>query len=183
MTSAGTVELRASTDNFVTVDDQLLPESVLASTPAALFQFEAVVEYTSVRIIMRDAANPAGYIEFGKLFIGTAVQPGRNYGWGWSAAKVDLSERMDSRNNVPHFNRRAKKRMPETGFLKVPEEDKLLIEALIDEVGITEPFYVAMDPDNHPEQTYYVRIANALPKPTNDVFARWSYRLDLEEGL
>lgn len=182
LSANGTVELHASSDAFATVDATLLPASIMVGNPS-LFVFDQVTGYTSARIILKDPGNADGYIQFGKLFIGTAFVPSVNYQWGWSAGLVDRSEKSETLNKVPHFNRKPKQRMPKTGFVKVPDEDRLLVEALVDTVGTTEPFYVALDPDNHPDQTYYVRIASALPEPRNDCVARFSYTLHLEEGL
>lgn len=180
LTAAGTVELRASTDAFVASDVQIVGNLQIAG-PVTLALFELKTVYTDLRIRMVDAANPDGFIRFGKLFVGTAVTTNRNYAPGWAHPRIDRSVRVNDLNGSPSFNRKPKPRMPSLPFVKVRPEDEKLVDALVDEVGITDPFIAALDIDNRPERTYLVRFAS-LPVPVQPIVAeRYSYSLALEE--
>jgi hypothetical protein len=182
ITDVGTVELHASTDGFVLSDDTLVPASIVASNPA-LFVFPQVTQYTSIKVIIKDPTNPAGFLKFGKLFLGGYVQPSANYDFGWSDGIEDRSQSVETPNNVMHFDRRAKQRVPRAGFVQVPPEDRDLMDALVEEVGHTEPFIVALDPDNTPERTRYVRFESAVPNPVEQFFEGFSYSMALREAL
>lgn len=181
LTADGTVELRGSTDAFATSDVQILPPSVITG-PVSLFLLEDQVDYTDLRVIMSDAGNPDGYIDFGKLYIGQCFSPAQNYAWNFSFSKMSRSEMVETLNKVVHFNRKPQQAKPKAGFVKVPLSDRDLIQAISDSVDITDPFVVAFDPDNTPAQTAYVRFAT-LPDPTHPVFDRASFQLDLVEEL
>jgi hypothetical protein len=55
------------------------------------------------RVTVADAGNTNAFLEFGRLFPGLAIQPGRNFGFGWQIAGRDGSLRVRAEHGAAHF--------------------------------------------------------------------------------
>ena len=179
LATSGTVELRGSNNNWSSFDTVVA--SVAVTLDPAIYFF-ASQSHSSIRAYFTDPSSTVGYIELGRLFIGTYVQPTRNYFHGWHRSKKSTSTVRYSLNQVPHFDRKPQRREPFLPFTNVTEADRDLISALVDEVDIVDPFLVVTDLDNEPADIDYVRLAQ-LPEQPNILHQRYAHTLQLVEAI
>lgn len=182
LTADGTLELRGSTDDFVTSDVQILPPRRITQSYPSIFRLDATNQYPYVKAIYDDPANPAGYLRPGKLYLGRAIVPEEMYAWGWSPGYVDHTTVIESLNRVAHKNVKPLQAAPKLQYVQVPTADRDLVEALWREVLTRWPFLIALDTVLRPELTMYVRFSS-LPDPANVHFDGWTYAFPIVEEL
>lgn len=182
LSASATLEIRASTDNFSSSDVLIDTLSGAEITTTIIASFFASSSYRYWKFRVQDGTNPDGYISASRLFLGTYFTLARNYNFGWTRSRQDLSEVVVSSNGVPHFEVRPKRREPRYTFALAAESDADNIEALANEVGITQPFLTWYDIDNDSSEIDYVRLAS-MPTVTNTRHQRWNWELAFVEAL
>jgi hypothetical protein len=84
--------------------------------PQAIYLLNADVSARFVRIAIADAANPAGYMEAGALFVGPTFRPGNNFSFGRAFGWVDPSVRSKSKGGQLYVDLRPRYRTQEFEF-------------------------------------------------------------------
>lgn len=85
--------------------------------------FDAVVA-RSFRITFKDAANPAGYFDVGRLFIGLALEPAYNMDYGIALQWVDGSTVTRTAGGGPHVNAVQKYRRMKLHLANLTDADR-----------------------------------------------------------
>jgi hypothetical protein len=180
LSSTAQVALRGSTDNFVTSDDLLVPINVNGD-PVVMYSGSNYYRYAAIAI--SDPDNTDGYVSIGKVFLGPYITSKKNYDYGWSTKKVDLSREITSLNGVTHTNIKPKYETIPLPFSYVDNDQKLEIQAMENEVGTSRSFFITLDPDGEPStSTYYARFAD-LTTFVNETAFLWNYTLSFKESL
>jgi hypothetical protein len=180
LTSSAIVNLRGSTDGFVSSDDLLTPVQVTGD-PIVMYSGNNYYRYAALEIT--DTDNTNSYVSIGKIFLGTYITSRKNYDYGWSTKKIDLSQEIMSLNGVTHTNVKPKFTTIPLPFTYVDDEQKREIEVLESVVGTSYPFFITLDPDLEPSgSTYYVKFAE-LPQYVNEKPFLWNYSLAFKENL
>jgi hypothetical protein len=180
LTASGTVALKGSNNNWASSTVIVADTDIDAADPRAFYFSTAT--YTSFRLYPVDSSNPDGYIEMGKWFLGTYVQPSINYQKGWNRSRQGRSVVTRSTNGIEHIDSRPTQRMAQFSFERATAADVAIIEALITSVTDAVPFYVVADYDHYPNEIDRVRF-DSLPTMSKVLNTRWSYTLALREAL
>lgn len=191
MTSAATVQLRKSSDNFV-ANDVLVATFTMSRTDddsETVILDPAVAYITSTserywRISIADSGNADGYVEMGRVFLGTYTEMTKNYMVGWGIKPVDLSIRRRSLNGVVHVNVKPQYRTLDLAFRVVTRVQKDAIRKIADSIGANKAAWFDVDPDNAARDLYviYGRLAE-VPRFENTRWNLWSLSLTIEEDV
>lgn len=120
---------------------------------ACLSLLPGVVGAQHFRIEIFDSANPAGYVELGRIFIGRKFEPARGFVVGASIGYVDESEVEASLQGVEYFR---EIQMHRVANLTAPVMNKNEAFSAVFEMqrktGITKEVMIIGDPDDAAEQ-------------------------------
>jgi hypothetical protein len=125
-------------------------ETTLTRTTNGLFKFidTETRQYQFWRIKFVDRTNPLGpNLSFGYCYIGTFTNFSHNIDVGFSASRVDNSSVFRSDGGTLYFDSKVKNLA--LGNLRIAfltADDKLSLETLFSEKGITSPFFISLDP-------------------------------------
>lgn len=99
---AAILRLRSSTtDTFSGGTQAVVGPSALTWRAGIIFAFFAAPTARLYwRLEITDASNPAGYIQVGRVLLGTHFEPARAYRQGWGRHAHDLSIKNESMNGV-----------------------------------------------------------------------------------
>ena len=139
------------------------------------------VSYRYWRFRFQDAANPDTYIEVGRLWLGTYLEPTLDHEPGYTESLRDLSVIQESLNGVTTGVERPKLRRFSLSFpiVETSERDNWL--EFRDDVGTHREWFLALDVDNEPEDmTIYCRCL-APPSIDNVYRENETLILDVEE--
>lgn len=126
-----------------------LPEDTMRTTTAAICLLDTDVVARYIRVEIIDPANPAGYVEIGKLFVGPSFNPARNYAQGASLTVTDASRSSESLGGTKFFNKRGKRRVMSFSFTALDEKENFAKHFdLSAEAGITEELMLIPEPDD-----------------------------------
>ena len=187
MTAVGTVTLYGSTDGGSTFPVQLIGPIVLQSNlttgamnSVSLFTGTGWSAYNAVKVLFTDPTNSAGYIQVAKVFLGTYFSPTRNYVYGWSAGYQDRSEMVESLNKVAHFNVKISQVLPDLPFKNMIDSDRIQFDTFFASVITTNPFIMAINPDQYPEKTYWVHLST-VPVPIQNNINLWDFKVSMKD--
>jgi len=110
-----------------------------------MFAFDAITaRYGTLEI--NDTANTAGYVQAGRLFVGTGFQPTNNAEYGRQRGRTDLSSSVKSISGKKYSTARRRPRMVDMRFpvLSIAEANHL--DEMADAVGTTEEVFYVPDP-------------------------------------
>lgn len=144
------------------------------------------------RIDLADAANPAGFLEAGRLYIADAWQPSRNLEYGWSTAWQDPSEFALALGGQEYAVERRRRRLIQF-TIPIVAESQAAAEAeaygkafeLQRLRGLSGDVLAIRDPDNAAQlqrQTIYGRMAELRPI-VNTAFNIFTTRFAFREML
>ena len=136
-------------------------------------------------VYIEDAANAAGFVEFGKFMAGTAWSPAVNVDYGSSIQWVDSGEAKRTRGGRKLVTTRPRFRKFQLTFGYLTEDEALGVTFEIDrQLGKEGDFYLAMDVDE-PGQLRFRRSIYASLIDTNQVVNPdveiWTWTLAAEE--
>jgi len=110
--SGATYRLRGSNDNtFAASLYDSGTASAAAQTPDLILGLDAAVTARYWRLEIVDTANASGYIQIGRLFIGTALAPADNYSKGAEIGYQSSTAVAKSVGGVKYFDRRPGERL------------------------------------------------------------------------
>jgi hypothetical protein len=112
----------------------------------ALYAFNAqTVRYVTVTIA--DASNPAGYVQLGRLFIGTGFQPAVNFNRGAVDAWDDFSTMTRSKSGSPFFSKvQPRQRFAEFTLGMLSAAESTQVHEMDGFLGITDEILYVPDP-------------------------------------
>ncbi len=131
--------------------------------------------YRYWRITIADAANTSGYVEIGRVFIGTYFAPTYDVS-SWSFAPTDPSAMLTSVGGQLSANTKAHYSVRNYQFAYVPDADKTIWDSIFAAVGMASPIFVCEDVYDTGAMKY-VHFSSALNfdflfyQPNGDGFA------------
>lgn len=163
----------------------------LTITDKGIFTFNITdtdAAYRFWRLRIQDKYNPVGPgIEIGNIYLGDfQTLTGRNFTSGFEDKLIDPSTSSQSEAGVIFFDKRTKYTTLSGVALKFLElEDQVIIKDLFKSVGLTEPFYVSLDPlgtltDDITDYTKFV-VFTQEPNFVNVGAARFHATLNFRE--
>jgi hypothetical protein len=183
LTSNATVLLQANgSDSW---DDPAF-ESELLWHEQIIIKFFAATSYRYWRLAIADAANPDGFIQAGRFWLGNYFQPERDFSRDFSIARVDPSPVVYSDSG----SRSAGERTPyrSVSLLFPGTDEKAEFEEMIAAVGRSKDLMVALDPEStvwsdglHGYSVYCHLERDA--EWVHKVGDRWALRLNLRETI
>ncbi len=121
------------------------------------FQFNqvptSVVYFTQngarkIVVEIKDPTNPAGYVEFAYLLLGTYWSPAKNIGYGASVTPVDRSKsEYDDASNL-RTERGTRSRVLAAEFKNMPDADTEKLWDILWYSGTNLPLFISMQPAN-----------------------------------
>ncbi len=144
------------------------------------------------RVDLADAANPAGFLEAGRLYLANAWQPSRNLDYGWSTAWLDPTE-LNLALGGQEYDIGRRRRREITFAIPIVANSQAEAEA----EAYDQPFEIQRrrgrsgdvlairDPDNADQlqrQTIYGRMAELRPI-VNTAFKSFTTRFAFRETL
>ena len=125
-------------------------ETTLTRTTNGLFKFidTETRQYQFWRIQIIDRTNPLGpNLSLGYCYIGTFTNFSHNIDVGFSASRIDNSSVFRSDGATLYFDSKVKNLA--LGNLRIAfltTDDKLSLENLFNDKGVTQPFFISLDP-------------------------------------
>lgn len=181
-----TIQLRASTDNFVASDDLI---STLAYASEIISSTFSIQTYRYWRVVFTKSAAGESR-DIGRIFLGqyyeTTTQP------DWDGLKItpkDLSQKMKSAGGQTYTDIRDQYRTPSADFSSVTTTMKDAIRTVTNAVGTHTSLFIQVDPtdDSEVAEILYVKFTDGVARKasglgTDDSIA-WDLKMDFEEQL
>lgn len=139
-------------DNWGFLDEAL---SVTTGKPIVKF-WETAETYRWWRLFMANA-NPAGFDEIGRMFLGSFFQPVYDITRSPHPVDVDPSLVLKSSGGQASVDEREHYQKITFEWDMVPETDKVIFKSMFDHVGKSKPYFVCRDPDDAANTIYYVQ--------------------------
>lgn len=151
-----------------------------------IIQYFQQASYRYWRLLLADSGNPDGYIQAGRVWLGSLFEPARDISSDFSLRRVDPSSVVYSDSGSRIVACRTPYRLLQ---LRLPStNEKPDFDALLGAVGKSGDFIVSLDPTNSVWQdglhnyTVYCHLADD-PEWIHRVGDRWSLRLTLRETI
>lgn len=138
-----------------------------------------------ITIDLVDAANPAGYVEAGRLVAGAYWSPVWNFDYGTSVTMVDSSkqQRSDAGDLLTDIGTRHRKQ--NLSLSTMPEADRAALWDIARGNGLARPMLISGYPNDaspHLEQTHQIYCKlTSMPSLAAPYFAYFSGQLEIEE--
>ena len=183
LTSSATISLQANS-----ADSWTSPpfSASLDWHPSIIIELFNQVSYRYWRLAVADSANPDGYLQIGRLWLGDCFQPARDFDKDFSIRRVDPSEVSYGDSGSRTVSDRTPYRVASIRFSSTAEKDAF--DQLIAAVGAGKDFIAALDPDGlvwsdglH-DYTLYCHLESA-PEWGHRVNDRWSLAMRLRETI
>lgn len=182
LTSAATVHVQAN------ASDVWMSPSVdvtLAwSARDLVYLWTSAQAYQWWRITIADPANPDGFIELGRVYVGLAPAPDRNFS-SYARQAIDPTVISGSTDGAESFEDKNVYNMYTFEFAGILVDE---LEALVKAVGLKDYWWIiadyenALEADGRHDLTAYVRF-NSLPQYGHVYMTRKNASLDLREAL
>jgi len=98
------------------------------------------------RLLMTATAHPDGYIRAGRIYLGTFVEPDRDYDKDFEVEDIDPSVIVGSATNVKYVNELPTFKRIHLNFSSMSAADAAKMETLRDALGRRKAFFVELDP-------------------------------------
>jgi len=157
-----------------------------AGYPGLLFaQLPRIFLTRYIRFEFDDQTNPAGYLEFGRLFLATGWQPAYNMDYGHSIAWEFSNTKMTrAMGGTPYFDRRAGMRVHRFTLSNMSRSEAMgKIFEMQRTLGIDGELLAILDPSdqlNMLRQSFIGRLRQTSPL-TNSTFQRYGTPFEVEE--
>lgn len=181
-TSAAAVHVQANATDVWTAPS--LDVTVAWHEKVFVHLWNADQSYRYWRVTISDAANPDGYVEAGRIYLGPTASPERNYR-SWGREDFDNTAITPSYDGAESFESK-------TAYTTLSFEFERVLpapfDALAGAVGMKTYFFVIADYDNavltdgRHDLTRYVRF-DAMPRYSYSHMTRQDITIDLIEAL
>ena len=183
LSSAATVSLQANS-----ADSWTSPpfSTSLDWHSSIIIKFFAQTSYRYWRLVLADSANPDGYLQIGRLWLGDCFQPARDFSRDFSLRRVDPSEVSYGDSGSRVVSDRTPYRIATIKFPSTDEKDAF--DQMIDAVGAGGDFIAALDPasqvwsDGLHDYTLYCHL-DGTPEWGHRVNDSWSLSMRLRETI
>ncbi|GEM_PF-2389835 len=134
--------------------------------PMELFLFDSPEEYQYWKITFIDENNPDGYLELGRAFLGPVFRPIRNFKVDFQIQPFkDPSRNETSLGQIAHSDGKQKFSEIKLNFQNVePDEVRWGFAHLQNVVGLTEDFFISLEPDQSVSDWFYSVYYGRLSK-------------------
>ena len=149
-TPAGTVGLGWGSNPIAWPSDTLTTSRTASSFAARAIQVD-----------ISDTANADGFVEIGRGFIGTSLQPARNAGYGASLAWEPRSQIAETLGGVEHFDEQQPRRVARFSLGNLSLGEGMSVFDLQGAAGVTSEVLYLWDPadgDNRLRRTFLGRM-------------------------
>ena len=141
----------------------------------------AKVAYRFARIVM---TSTLGYCEISKMFIGAELGMTASINFGWTIKDEELSLKSKNRYGQIFTDVIARQKSLGFAFKNINKDDLNLLNLMLDRVGETKPFYIAIGDNTMVED--YRRfsapvILEDIPTITNSNFNRYNLSMSVKE--
>ena len=139
-----------------------------------------------IRVEVDDQNNPAGYVQFGRLFLADGWQPVRNMTYGASLAWEDRSEVQEALSGAEYFDERGARRVVKFQLPGMSEAEAMAQAFDIQQgVGITKEVLFVWDPDDtvHAIRRQFLGRLRTLSPIENPGPDRWRSPFEVQELL
>jgi len=134
-----------------------LDEALTIETGKPIVKFwETAESYRWWRLFMANA-NPAGYDEIGRAFLGSFYQPTYDITRPAHHTPIDPSVRLYSSGGQASVDERTHYEKIIFEWDMIPAADKAIFESIFARVGISKPYFICRTPDDAVNTTYYVQ--------------------------
>ncbi|MFZ5586148.1 MAG: hypothetical protein ACOZHQ_09485 [Thermodesulfobacteriota bacterium] len=164
------------------------PQDVDELTAGALrFIYFGPARFTSFTLTLTDVANPDGWVEAGRLFLGQYLEMAVQFVWGYGLGHEDYSQLQRVPSGAQHAVAQGQARRQDLTFEKIPR-DAVYNEVLrwLRTVGVSKCFFIDPVPDGSGDQAFWHRMyCRRVGNQSVNVEAifRGTARLTLEEAL
>lgn len=139
------------------------------------------ISYRFCRIVLTSAL---AYCEISKIFIGSEVAISSSINFGWTIKDEELSVKTKNRYGQIFADLIARQKAIGFAFKNIQKEDLELLNDMIDRVGETKPFYIAIG--NNTMSADYRRFSGPvtlddIPTITNSNFNRYNLSMAVKE--
>lgn len=161
-------------------------EEISGYTPTLVFILPSTKNARYIRVEINDTANPAGYVQVGRVFTADGWQPVRNASYGAGIGWEDPSTAQESLSGAKSFDKRTKRRVVRFGLNSMAEGEAMGNAFEMQRAaGITEEVLFIWDPDdtqNALRRQFLARMRtlSIIENPGPD---RWKTPYELEELL
>ena len=115
------------------------------------------------RITFADASNPDGYIEVGRIVMGSYFEPSYNITNDFNRSLIDPSEADVTDGQQTYWRVRTKYWKYTVRFRLIPVSEQDNFETMFASIGNTEPVVVSLDPDTYPSKwSIYAQMSTPL---------------------
>jgi hypothetical protein len=140
--------------------------------------------YRYWRLLCDDVGNSLGYTSIGKPSIGSYLQPSRAHVPAFARDPDELSENTFADHGAHYWDDKPSRETWAILFNLIPEAERESFMAMRDYVRVGRSFFMALDPQNYPLQTYYVFLSQGMgvrhdPAQT----LRWVITMTIKEAL
>jgi hypothetical protein len=160
------------------VNQSITITAAMVSKGQITYNFSAAQTVRYVRILMTATAHPDGYIRVGRVYLGSYVEPDRDYDKDFSIEDVDPSPILEAETGHKYVNALDSFKRISLVFSSMSAADKAIFEALRDALGKKYAFFVELDPASDlTDETYYVSCVSGW-KITH-IYGAQLYSMDL----
>ena len=176
-TSGAVVKLQGNN-----ADDWTAPgyEAVLPINQHIIVHFFNEMSLQYWRVTIEDTSNSNGYIEIGRVFLGSYFEPTRNFVYGNAFVIDDDSLLVMSEGGQIS----AIKKKPYLRFIysfrALPKTDIQIFKEIFFERGLSRDMFICEDPEDAQNTTFYVRFACKI-MPVNVFADYYDLKIELEE--
>jgi len=141
---AATIKIQGSDDNFVGTP---VDEAISHSTDT-MFHFWTASARRYWRFLITDAANPDAYIEIGRVFLGTYLEPARSFGLRFTENLIDTSTNYFSFGGQSYGDEGIVYKTYEINIPYITNAERDNFITFQDTVKKFKPFYFVFDEDD-----------------------------------
>jgi len=157
----------------------------ITPTPVVhVYSNRAVGRYWRFRI--RDANNPAGYLEISRLFIAPGYQASLNISLGAQLGFEDRSPVFTARSGAQYFDALPQARTAAFSFAHIPTNEALvnIFDGKL-RSGRTEQVFFSLDPDNdfHRQRWSFPATLTALSPVEATAYGLWDSAFEIREVI
>jgi hypothetical protein len=131
------------------------------------------------RVLMTAAAHPDTYIRIGRIYLGTFVEPARDYDKDWEIKNVTPSSTLISQTKQKYVNKLPQFKSIKISFPSMSAADATKMEALRDGLGSDTAFFVELSPAaDLTGKSFYVSCASDWT--IRHIYGAQLYSMELE---
>ena len=139
----------------------------------------------SFRLTIKDAANPAGYMQIGRLFLGPYFEPSENMSYGLNCAPVEDSKQTRTDGGTLRTDPSGSYRRWSFSLDALPAEERVVITEIMRKQGKRKDMFLNCFPGvgGVKERDYAGAVKlTKLPDVPHDYYNNWRAALEFEEA-